>query len=214
MFNNSGVNGSWRKYVGKKNLIVGFEDRYPRPLAGTHLVVLRDPYNWLASRYEPSRLRKLRKTGYEPPEDGPFLRSMLGWLNTWKTIAKLHPNDFPPTYGNSRARVVLYNSWFLDEAYRRELAGWLGREFTDAGLNDINKQYGSSFDRHSYQGRAQEMKTLERYKTVVTKPIFEKIFADDEAAEIASELFGAAFIANIFEEFRSAENVKAREAAR
>ncbi|MGM3151143.1 hypothetical protein, partial [Escherichia coli] len=78
------------------------------------------------------------------------------------------------------AITVNYNKWFYSEAYRRELSRPFG-PFTDKGLNFIpNHGGGSSFDGHYYQGIAQDMMVLDRYKTLMADKEFQENVLIDE----------------------------------
>jgi len=59
---------------------------------------------------------------------------------------------------------INYNKWFSDVNYRRNLAEILGLTFTDEGINDVKSYATSSFDKRTFDGKAQEMKVLERWK--------------------------------------------------
>src|SRR5690606_16318203 len=63
-------------------------------------------------------------------------------------------------------RIALsYNRWVTDRDYRRQIAGELGLQFTDAGFEEVSATGGgSSFDGVKYNGRASGMKVLERWK--------------------------------------------------
>jgi hypothetical protein len=73
---------------------------------------------------------------------------------------------FPDLY------VILYDKWFMDEAYRRQVtddlnARWgLRLVYNEDALNTVVncEKWGSSFDGHAFQGKAQEMNVLRRYE--------------------------------------------------
>lgn len=113
------------------------------------ILVLRDPFNMLASRwYKPGPVPKLR-------DDSEI-------LDTWEIYAEEYLGL--TTFLKSKI-VINYNLWFLSIDYRKQLSAQIGIPFTDTGLNVVTKAGGgSSFDLTSYDGRGSEMKVLERWK--------------------------------------------------
>ncbi len=77
------------------------------------------------------------------------------------------------------------------EDINKEISTFLGKKFTDAGLNRISpKGRGSSFDGMDYQSLAQEMGVLNRWQKIRDTDIFEKLINDDELNELSNEIFG------------------------
>lgn len=133
--------------LGRENTIVSFEDRdtpdEPRSLERVlatalaaqasdrglvTLVVLRDPYNTLASRLQAHRTRGLTSN-----EDTPL------FLELWKHLAG--------EVLRGRADGVLFDPWKQSRKYREFLCGRLGGDYSEATLNVLAKQgQGSSFD--------------------------------------------------------------------
>lgn len=149
--------------------IVGLEDKIPELThAGKSLMVIRNPYNLIASRHkEWSGNTK----GYPYATDDPeYLRDDI---QLWKDFVLTAYNLEGPD-----ARVVVFEKWFTSENYRRDISAWLGLEFTDAGLNKVNNIYDSSFDGTRYDGKAQEMPVLTRYKSIIDNPYFQPLFQD------------------------------------
>ena len=61
--------------------------------------------------------------------------------------------------------IIIYDKWFVDIEYRKQIAGKLGLEFTDNGLNYVWKARSSFHDAKSdIQQKAQKMDVLNRYK--------------------------------------------------
>lgn len=146
--------------------ICNFEDR---PIGmpferAKYVVILRDPFNLVASR--------LRSTH---PKMGTKMQM------PWKQHVKKALVD-------KRVIDVNYNEWFKDVEYRRQLADRLGLNFTDAGLNRVPKIGGSSFDRHRYDGKAQQMDVLNRWKAYVNDNNFWKQI-DEEMVELSRQYF-------------------------
>ncbi len=115
-----------------------------------NILVLRDPFNMLASRwYKPGPVPKLI-------DDAEI-------LDLWEIYAE----EFLGLTNFLKPKIAVnYNLWFLNTDYRKQLSEQLGLAFTDAGLNFVPKSAGSgsSFDKTSYDGKANQMKVLERWK--------------------------------------------------
>lgn len=116
-----------------------------------NILVLRDPFNMLASRlYKPGLVPKL------------IDNSEI--LDTWEIYAE----EYLGITNFIKYKIAVnYNLWFLSLDYRKQLSEQFGLSFTDAGLNVVPKAsggHGSSFDKNSYDGRGNQMKVLERWK--------------------------------------------------
>lgn len=134
------------------------------------LLVLRDPYNLFASRMKMGAALS------------PHVSRKM-----WKQHAREALDD---TRKVKSKIVVLYNRWATDRTYRRRIAGELGLTFTDAGANHVPQTMGgSSFDGTSFDGRAAEMATEDRWKAYANDPNYLAIF-DEEMVSLATRLFG------------------------
>ncbi|MFP4144072.1 MAG: hypothetical protein ACLFV3_02915 [Phycisphaeraceae bacterium] len=136
------------------------------------VLILRDPFNLFASR--------LRAGSAE-----------VG-LTVAKRIWKQHAREF--IQGPSRLRhdpvLIRYNQWFTDRDYRRALADRLGLTFTDAGLREVAACHGgSSFDGLAYDGDAQQMGVLSRWKHYAADAQYRMLF-DEELIEMSESIFG------------------------
>ena len=147
------------------------------------LLVLRDPYNLFASR-----LKWFHGRG-EPPTAERFEEFRILW--------KLHAGEFLGiTHWLPDAVHVRYNDWFRSRAYRDELAGRIGFGNADRGVESIARwgpalaKRPATFDGLAYDGRAQEMKVLERWKEYEEDPFFRALFADEELVELSRRVFG------------------------
>jgi len=89
--------------------------------------------------------------------------------------------------------VIRFDHWFAFPEYRKELAKQLGVPFTDAGLNTVPRfAAGSTFDKRKYDGKAQEMKVLERWKKAQGTEPYEKLMKrDPELDRLSEEYFSA-----------------------
>jgi len=129
-----------------------------------YIVILRDPFNLVASRLYTDYLKM-----------GTKMRTR------WKSHVKKALTD-------ERIIDINYNEWFKDVNYRRQLADRLGLSFTDAGLNRIPKIGGSSFDGNRYDGKAQQMDVMNRWKSYVNNKSFWKEI-DGEMVELSKQYF-------------------------
>lgn len=138
------------------------------------VLVLRDPFNLFASR---------RWAGVDEVSPATALR-----------IWKQHAREFLGKTRRLRHRRVLisYNHWFADREYRRAIAGQLGLCFTDQGLERVACcNGGSSFDGLRYDGRAGQMKVLERWRYFASIPEFWGLF-DRQTLRLSRQIFGPA----------------------
>jgi hypothetical protein len=92
--------------------------------------------------------------------------------------------------------VIRFDHWFAFPEYRREIAEQLEIPFTDAGLNVVPRfASGSTFDRRKFDGKAQEMKVLERWKQAEGTEPYEKLMKIDPGLDQLSEQYFNASLA-------------------
>jgi len=157
------------------NLDLWFPDRWSEvfPSASSHhrLLVVRSFYNHIASRIAYMRTRTVfAHPGYTPVS--------IEW---WKQHAK--ESLVHPMY-----KVVLFDRWFSSSEYRRDLEEQLALPHNDRHLSTVGSDgSGSSFDKTSMNGNAQDMNVLRRWKAVDFPA---EVLADDEARELNLSLFG------------------------
>ncbi|MFW6058879.1 MAG: hypothetical protein ACODAQ_01780 [Phycisphaeraceae bacterium] len=136
------------------------------------VLVLRDPFNLFASRLR-------RPAGMVKPAAA---------MRIWKQ----HARQFTRGPRSLRHGPVLisFNRWFSDRTYRQRLAERLGFAFTDKGRERVPSVFGgSSFDGLQYDGRAERMKVLERWKTMTDDEPYLALF-DEEARALSEAVFG------------------------
>ncbi len=184
--------------LGKSNLLVSHEDRpltdfflnYSEGLFGKAsekyvFLILRDPYNWLASWYAWQD-----ELGDRFREDMEFRAHTI---NLWKDYARvfIEWQSRELTNGDStEMRIgINYNRWTQEVEYRKALAKKLGLRFTDKGRQKMSVNgYGSSFDGMVYNGRASELRVLDRWKKFENDTAFQACF-DDEIRELGNMIF-------------------------
>ena len=176
-------------------IIYSYEDRllscvsnaniYPQKKVYKHaakekldLIILRDPFNLLASR-----------------------RKYIGQLDRKTTyISGLKPSQLWITYANEYLGVtkylrnkkiaVNYNKWCSSKKYRAELANSLGIVFTDHGFGKVAKfGGGSSFDSTKYDGQASEMETTQRWEKFKYDNHYSKSFRDYKLLNLSEKIF-------------------------
>lgn len=123
------------------------------------VLVLRDPYNLFASR---------RASGYGGVRPATAVRI---WCQ--------HAREFLGErrhLANERV-MVSFNRWATEPIYRSALAGALGLQHdADAGRSVARCAGGSSFDGTAFDGRAGEMRVLERWRTAGDDPRYHALF--------------------------------------
>lgn len=128
------------------------------------IIILRDPLNWAASHIKSNIRRKVQSD-----------------LNIDIERYKRYLKKFN----------VNYNKWFISQEYRNELKKMFELPEYSVDVNEV-KIYGggSSFDGQDFNGRAQKMDVLNRWKEFVGHKSIDLIINDDELVW---------FIKNIFE---------------
>lgn len=147
------------------------------------LVVLRDPYNLLASR-----LKWFRGRGEEPTA-----KRFDEFRSLWKVYAR---EALGITSWLEDAVHVRYNDWFRSRTYRNEIAERMGFINEDVSVDEIARwgpalgKPAASFDGLRYDGRAQQMRVLERWMEFSDDPFFRAQFEDEELVDLSRRIFG------------------------
>jgi len=188
--------------LSKKDcLIYNYEDRYfkdvftkdfeknhdrwvGKSLKRYDILIHRDAFNFFASRLKwmDYHSRDLRNS-LNNAENRDIL------INLWKAYAAEYMGETNHLTNNKI--VINYNLWFSSTKYRKSLAKRLQLEFTDKGtgcISDIG--FGSSFDGEKFNGKASEMKVLERWKKFEDNQFYRDIFKDKKLIEISNKIFG------------------------
>jgi hypothetical protein len=150
----------------------------------THtIVILRSFWNTMASKLE---ALKYAQTRAQPGRVGAAYRptDVKGWTRYARAVkALLDKMDSRPIV------PILFDPWFEDPQYRRSIERKLLLEESDEGLQVVtNYGRGSSFDLRDFQGKAQQMDVLNRWKTVGEWPT--ECLTAEEAHELDRLLFG------------------------
>lgn len=154
---------SQSKFYNERQKYLGKSKKYK------NIIILRDPFNNLASLLK-----------------ADFPRSKF------TTIWKAHAKEYLGlTNFVSNKVVISYNTWFTSEGYRKRIASRIGIPFTDANLEVVSPWgWASSFDSTKYDGKAQKMDTLNRWKNFEGNEYFKRILKDDELWDLSEKIFG------------------------
>lgn len=137
-----------------------------------NILVLRDAYNWTASRLARTYTSMLPKSV---------------WMECWKRYAREFTRE---TNMLDDPILVSFNQWFSDEDYRRTLAHQLEIEFTDLGLQEVTIYGGgSSFDGFDYKHDGQQMSVLYRYEDFLGDVEYLRLVMDPEVARLNRLIF-------------------------
>lgn len=161
-----------------------------------HVLILRDPFNLFASRlFAVLNNPKIRARG-KAEFKRKIRQKMVQSVDTWKSHAKIYlqmlmhgenPLDEPCT-------GIRYDRWFADRSIRRDYADMLDIEFTDKGVQDVPKSGNrrSSFDDAEYDGKAQDMDVMNRWKMALDHPKwYHPVFEDPEVWDLSERIFGS-----------------------
>ena len=143
-------------------------DNYPESI---YVLQSRDLLNWFSS-WMVFNMRSFLKRS---------LDRGIGWddlirinLDTWTAINKeMHGET---NYLNRDFISINYDDFFTSEEYRRNICTRVGGTYNEDALLKITEDgRGSTTDGFRYEGRADEMKVLERYKQL--PPAYKKTMA-------------------------------------
>lgn len=147
-----------------------------------YVIINRDPYNFIASCLNRCRINPSKRCS---TYDG-----VRGLIDGWKELLKESLGETSVLKGYNTYDIN-FNKWFSDIRYRKHLCEYLDMSFTDDGLNDVLLNGGgSSFDKLKFNGQAQQMNVLERYKEWENDKLFVDLVNDNELRRLATEYFG------------------------
>jgi hypothetical protein len=136
------------------------------------VLLLRDPFNLFASRINGAVSHAASQTAFR----------------IWKQHAREYLG-LRRHLGKDRV-LVSYNRWVRDVRYRAEVAHALELPFTDAGRLQVpGAGLGSSFDGRRFDGNAEKMAVLDRWRWLEQHPRHLEGF-DADVLELAVRIFG------------------------
>jgi len=163
------------------------------PKRERRVLIIRDPFNLFASRYRFFyRINKLRaESGKLPikPNHKTNRNSQISWyqkdaIERWKEYAREAVGE--TNYLGDNKVIINYNHWFKHERVRKEISKNMGIDFSDSKLNFVPENgYGSSFDSMEMNGKAQQMKVLERWKRLYKTDEIKRVLGDPELIRLS-----------------------------
>jgi len=139
------------------------------------VLIVRDPFNFFASRLKAGAVL----TGIDNVDDVK---------NLWKDYAKEYLGE--TNFLSHNKIIINFNQWFSSSQYRKLLADRLRLDFTDRGLEAVRHSSWSSFDGSKFDGKAQEMPVLQRWKKFSDHSSYKNIFYDKELLDLSARIFG------------------------
>jgi hypothetical protein len=144
------------------NGMVTFDELAGPCLRKRILLCLRDPFNFYAS-YSIRETRNKKAQGQDVNNFPRMLEIYVDFLYEYVRKTK-HISDLDIITLN-------YNKWFMSEKYREEVFALISPDctFNDKGLNNVflSGGEGSTFDGMQFNGSAQRMDTLNRWKHLI-----------------------------------------------
>ena len=132
------------------------------------IVIIRNPWNNMASEIQ----WHYNGRNYNVPKDK--------LIELWEEYYNYFMDN-----KNNKFNFIIYDKWFIDKEYRKNISEQLGFEFSDNNLNLIEKTgNGSSFTKRMYNGHAQEMNVLNRYKEVENFPDLQMFIVSNKGKEL------------------------------
>ncbi len=153
----------------------------------TVIIILRDVYNWAASslKYGLSHVDEALDNEHVDLR-GQFKPSRI---KLYKKMAREVLDGMPNMPANTM--FVSYNDWFSDCDYRCAISTQLGLRTVDRGFADVVVYgQGSSFDGRKYDGTANKMRVMERWKEYLGDERFLQVLRDQEFYGMSEQLFG------------------------
>ena len=139
----------------------------------TNILILRDPFNLLASRFRSNKKTPAHYSGLN-------LRQLY-------MMYSLEYEGKTNLLGVDKV-VISYNEWKNSKSYREDLAKKLGLMFNDKAINKVTGQGGgSSFDGMALKG--QELKTENRYYNFKDDYVFLNWFINIKILEFSKKYF-------------------------
>jgi hypothetical protein len=139
--------------------------------------IMRNPYNLLASLLK-------YNSGFRMSPDKP--------MSLWSQIAKEHLGETAILKKFDRSVIINYDRWFESKNYRKKLSKFFDLEHSDKTLNTVLPfGMGSSFDKISYDQKAQTMEVTTRWKAMINNRRYIKFLKKhDGIVSYAKKIYG------------------------
>jgi hypothetical protein len=156
------------------------------------VIVIRDPYNWAASRLVLARKQE------------------TAWLKISKDVISRYKTYLLQALGiknyfNEEPVVVNYNKWFSDETYREHLVSVLNLPKIPV-LDDCIVHYTSFND----VGKTSCLNVNCRWTKFVADKEYLRIFKDSELVELSRLYFGRLYVKSVEEKLKKAQKYTVR----
>ena len=170
---------SYEDYSLKQIFSKRFEKKHDLYLGKTlkryDLLIIRDPFNFLASRLKNNFL--------------PVKSKRKSVIDLWIEYAREYLGE--TNYLKHHKICVNYNFWVKNRDYRHDLAQKLNIKFTDVGIDKVlSHGGGSSFDGKSLDGKATTMDITSRWKYFVNNPTYLKLINNKKLLYYSQKIFG------------------------
>jgi hypothetical protein len=145
------------------------------------ILVIRRFRNWIAS----TAMHKGNKCLHDNTADTQSWKKWYHRLGCYRQHldTALHAAERYPDL-----TVIRFDDWFSNKEYREAICANLGLTFTDAGLNDVPRfANGSTFDQRKYDGTAQKMGVLDRWKSAEHTKLYRYTMRSNPFTAAASE---------------------------
>jgi hypothetical protein len=140
------------------------------------LILLRDPFNLLASRIKRGFLDVKIKNKNFIDLWLEYAQEILGETNYLSQNKKIFVN---------------YNQWVQNQNYRQQISEQLGLQFSDAGIDTVpHYGKGSSFDGKEFDGKAKEMDIQNRWKYFLEDKTYRTMLNHPKLWEYSERIFG------------------------
>ena len=142
------------------------------------LLILRDPFNMLASRFKRDQMLAMEVKNFNKTV-----------TDMWITYAKEYLGE--TEYLKNNKIVVNYNRFITDVDYRKKIASQLKLKFDDSGIDEVcNIGSGSSFDKLKFKGQGRKMDVLNRWRHFSEDMSYRILLDNEELIEYSKRIFG------------------------
>jgi len=139
------------------------------------VIIIRDPFNLLASRIKKNYLTVKAKNKTV--------------IELWLEYAQEYLGE--TQYLKNQKITINYNQWFRDITYRQQIAAKLQLEFTDAGINTVHGcGGGSSFEGRELNGKGNQMDVENRWQYYQENQLYRTLLANPQLWEYSAKIFG------------------------
>ena len=139
------------------------------------VVMLRDWRNYVASQIK-----------HRDKDENNGNKGLSIWSRVRTDIFKEYADYF---LDESPYYPILFDAWFSNKEYRVKICEDLGLHFTDIGKQSVSGLGGgSSFDLQEFEGKAEKMDVLNRYKLYKDNEDYKKFMKDEEAVELNNRI--------------------------